>query len=95
LYLDDVADARAREIAVKDKMPAVMAVFGISLWLFVLGTIFFMPELDILSNDKRDILLYLLGATQSMAVAGTQYYLGSSRGSRDKAQTIDRFLREK
>lgn len=92
LYLKDVQDARAREIAVKDHMPAVMSLFGISLWLLILVTIFFIPELEILSQERRDVLLYLLGATQGMAVAGVQYYLGSSRGSKDKSQMFERFM---
>jgi hypothetical protein len=50
----------------------------------------FGTELDILSQERRDVLLYLLGATQGMSVAGIQYYLGSSRGSKDKTQMFER-----
>jgi len=95
LYLDDRKDARAREIAVKDKMPAVMAVFGITLWLFILVVLFFQPDITIVQPEQRDILMYVLATTQTIALAGVYYYLGSSRGSKDKTVMLERYLNGK
>ena len=43
------------------------------------------PEL---AGVKESVILYLLGAWQSMAAAAVAYHIGSSAGSRDKDATI-------
>jgi hypothetical protein len=37
---------------------------------------------------NKDVVLYLLGAWQSLAAAAVAYHIGSSAGSRDKDATI-------
>ena len=43
------------------------------------------PEL---AGVKESVVLYLLGAWQSMAAAAVAYWIGSSAGSKDKDDTI-------
>jgi len=37
---------------------------------------------------EKDVVLYLLGAWQSMAAAAVSYWIGSSAGSKQKDDTI-------
>ena len=92
LYLKDVQSAREREIAVRDKMPAVMAILGWVLWLFVVAVLFFYRDLPIIEQAQRDVLMYVLATSQAVVIAGTHYYLGSSRGSREKTRAFESFI---
>lgn len=88
LYLQDVASAREREKIVRDKTPTILSYIAVGLWMFVLYAIFF-TDLDIVSSrEQRDVLLYLLGVTQSLVVTAYSYYLGSSRGSLAKTEAL-------
>jgi hypothetical protein len=93
LYLQDVADARARHIAVKDKMPAVLAILGWMQWVLVLVVILFGDKIGItFAEQQRDILFFVLATAQAMALQGFYFYLGSSRGSKDKTEAFSRYL---
>lgn len=86
MTFEDKANARAREIALKDATPMRLAVF-VSLGFFgVLGCILFgvMPEAG------HDVLMVMLGALGAAWTAVIQYYFGSSTGSRGKDEIISR-----
>jgi hypothetical protein len=51
-------------------------------------TISFMAMKPEYAGVAKDVVLYLLGAWQSLATAAVTYWIGSSAGSRDKDQTI-------
>jgi len=94
LYLQDVSSAREREKVVRDKTPTILSYLAVGLWLFILFAIFFLPDLEIVqSREQRDVLLYLLGVTQSLVVTAYSYYLGSSRGSLSKTEAMVAQLR--
>lgn len=81
---DDRNSARQREINVKDKMPAVLAVFitcgffGVLAYILVHG----IPE------TQTEVLWFMLGSLSSAWTGVIAYYFGSSSGSKQKTDAI-------
>jgi len=88
LYLQDVASAREREKVVRDKTPMILSYLAVALWLFILYAVFFTDLEVVKAQEQRDVLLYLLGVTQTLVVTAYSYYLGSSRGSLAKTEAM-------
>jgi hypothetical protein len=88
LYLQDVASAREREKVVRDKTPMILSYLAVALWLFILYAVFFTNLEIVKAQEQRDVLLYLLGVTQTLVVTAYSYYLGSSRGSLAKTEAM-------
>jgi hypothetical protein len=88
LTLDDTANARAREIAVKDWTPRILAYaitagfFGILVWLIAYGV----------PKSGGEALLLLLGSLATAWTGIVAYYFGSSAGSAAKTDTINKIV---
>ena len=82
---DDRASARAREIAVKDKTPAVLAGVVVVGYIIV-QTVILTTVVDV---TMRDLVLRSLGTLDMALGLVLAYYFGSSAGSRTKDNTIE------
>ena len=80
LDYDDAADARARQVALKDQVPAWLAFTLVLMFGGALVLQFFVaiPE----GNDSS--IKLMLGSLGTMAITAAAYYHGSSRGSARK-----------
>ncbi len=82
----DRESARARQIAVRDRVPGVLAI-GITLGFFgVLGVV----GLHGVRDQSRDLVNIMLGSLGTAWVCVVQYYFGSSAGSDRKTELLAR-----
>lgn len=81
---NDRESARARQVAVKDKVPAVLSI-GITIGFFgVLGLVAFHGVRD----ASRDLVNIMLGSLGAAWISVVQYYFGSSSGSDRKTELM-------
>lgn len=80
----DRADARQRQIALKDKVPAVLA-GGITIGFF--GTLMLMFFHNV-PDAGHDVLLVMIGALGTAWTQVVSYYYGSSAGSDRKSEIL-------
>ncbi|MCC6582957.1 MAG: hypothetical protein IT271_04580 [Chitinophagales bacterium] len=95
MVLGDVANARQRETAVQTSENATKLAKNVSPYL-ALGTVVLTFVLfyvlifqsDVIPDDKRDIILYILGVLSATLTQIYSYYFGSSAGSKEKDKAI-------
>lgn len=88
LVYDDIANARGREIALKDWTPRVIAFVVILLVLIAEGSMFFNGQPKGLDGV---VLGRILGTLDSALMLVLGYYFGSSAGSAAKTDAINQF----
>ncbi|WOI54134.1 hypothetical protein [Parvularcula sp. LCG005] len=81
---DDRANARARQIALKDLTPTIMGITVIGGFFFVL-CIMFWRELPAETDTEFSIML---GALATMTAAVVNYFFGSTADSREKTKIM-------
>ena len=77
IYAADRASARQREMAIKDKIPAILAILTLFSFFGYIGAVTFLPEHLMISESFLNLAVGWLGGTASTVVA---YYFGSSAG---------------
>lgn len=82
---EDRANARAREIAVKDRLPAVLAV-SVTIGFFLLITLIVFRTIPM---ESQAIVNIMVGSLGTAWVGIINYYFGSSAGSAAKNSTIE------
>ncbi len=84
LTLDDIASARAREIAVKDKTPAVL--------VYLTTTGFFASLLGAflvtIPESSKGIVFSMIGSLGTVWITQMGFYFGSSMGSEHKTDIL-------
>jgi|SRR5882762_421767 len=86
LAYDDVANARAREIAVRDKLPAILAI-SVTVGFFAVLLIMLFRGVPVTGSEAFLVMLGSLG-TAWAGVMG--YYFGSSSGSASKTDALNK-----
>lgn len=84
----NTADARAREIAVKDKTPMVLAYTITGGFFGLLAIMIF----HILPNANQTLLNVMVGSLGTAWIGIVNYYFGSSQGSAKKSETIEKMM---
>jgi hypothetical protein len=91
IQADDRASARAREIAVKDKTPQILAFISLFGFFGILTALIFAD----IPPTAKDVLYVMVGVLGTLVTGVVQYYFGSSSGSSNKSESINQLLKEK
>lgn len=89
VHAQDRDSARNREIQLKDKAPAVIAVVSFVGFFGILLALMFV---DIPPTGEKPLLI-MLGVLGGIVTSIAQYYYGSSKGSKEKTAQIDRLIK--
>ncbi len=95
----EMDSARRREVDVASsqystklaKNIAPYLAIGTTILTFALFTFILVKDVE---DGKKEIIFYILGVLSAIVTQIFAYYFGSSMGSSDKAQTIDKLLRK-
>lgn len=85
----DRDSARNREIQVRDKVPAILAIVTLVSFFGYIGAVTFLSEAATSNKEFINLALGWLGGVASTVVA---YYFGSSAGSEQKNRTIEQMV---
>lgn len=77
LAYEDVKDARAREIAIKDKMPAVLAIMLLIMFGGVMVALFCVP----IPTENEATIYTMIGTLGTLMIAACAYYHGTTKAS--------------
>lgn len=94
-HLADVADARARDLSIREanhgrnRRADALAGAAVLLLGALVGGLFFVPIPD---GPGRDALLIVVGAVVALVKDVYQFEFGSSRGSKEKTDALNRAM---
>lgn len=100
MQFEDVSSAREREVQVvtSDKAPLLnklitplLAIVVLLLTFSLFGIVMFDPEP--VDATRKDLLVYVLGVLSAISTQIVGYYFGSSIGSKEKQDTLDRVMK--
>lgn len=98
LILKDVDSARNREVqvATSDKAPLINKIIQpiLAIALILLAFVMFYAVMFKQLGAEKDIVIYVLGVLSAVVTQTISYYFGSSVGSRNKQDQIDKFLQK-
>ena len=100
MRLKDTDSARNREAAIatsKDapllnKIVTPILALGVIALTFILFA-FVMFDGSPVDSSRKDILIYILGVLSAISTQIVSYYFGSSQGSKDKAEQLEKALK--
>lgn len=99
IYTADLASAREREsvVATSENAPylnkIIVPVLAIAVLLATFALFaFVLFDKGTIDPTRKDILIYVLGVLSAIATQIVSYYFGSSKGSNDKNEAIDKLL---
>lgn len=100
MRLKDTSDARKREteIATSEKAPLINKIvtpvlaLGVTAITFILFG-FLMFDSSPVEPSRKDILVYVLGALTAISTQVISYYFGSSIGSKNKSDQLERIVK--
>lgn len=84
VYAADRDSARKREIAVKDRTPAILAAIVCVGFFGILGVMAFF----VLPLENKDALLLMIGFLGGSFTSVVSYYFGSSPGQQQRAEAL-------
>lgn len=100
MYLDDTGSARTMNAEVQKSENAtklaknispILAILTTLLTFFLFYVIIFRQDSQMV-QDKKDIIIYILGALSAIVTQIFSFYFGSSQGSAHKNQLIEKHL---
>jgi hypothetical protein len=100
MQFKDVSSAREREVQIvtSEKAPLInkvitpiLAITVLLLTFSLFGIVMFDPEP--VDSTRKDLLVYVLGVLSAISTQIVGYYFGSSIGSKDKQETLDRVMK--
>lgn len=97
-YAKDLDSARQREasIAVSEHAPLITKIITPVLAVLITALSFGLFAVLIfveVTNESKDILIYILGVLSALMTQVASYYFGSSVGSKDKSEELRRILK--
>ena len=85
LVYDDISDARARQIAMKDHTPAILTAVALTFFFALAASVLYNLEIV---REQESFIMFLFGAASGWVTQGMGYFLGSSKGSQRKTDIL-------
>jgi hypothetical protein len=100
MRLKDTDSARSRETAIATSKDApllnkvITPILALGILLITLGlfSVVMFQEAPV-DSSRKDILIYILGVLSAISTQIVSYYFGSSQGSKDKAEQLEKALK--
>ena len=100
MRLKDTDSARNRETAIATSKDApllnkvITPILALGILLITLGLFSVVMFQDApVDSSRKDILIYILGVLSAISTQIVSYYFGSSQGSKDKAEALEKALK--